>query len=82
MYLFYNFCTTLHVSNDHFVHHQEFMIYCICSSVQTMQTWLTALAVRPKQLDTFAWFSPNIRDFKYGKCFMSRICLISLKYSV
>ena len=29
MYLFYNFCTTLHVSNDHFVHHQEFMIYCI-----------------------------------------------------
>ena len=29
MYLFYNFCTTLHVSKDHFVHHQEFMIYCI-----------------------------------------------------
>ena len=29
MYLFYNFCTVLHVSNDHFVHHQEFMIYCI-----------------------------------------------------
>ena len=27
--LFYNFCTTLHVSNDHFVHHQEFMIYSI-----------------------------------------------------
>ena len=23
------FCTTLHVSNDHFVYHQEFMIYCI-----------------------------------------------------
>ena len=29
MYLFYNFCATLRVSNDHFVHHQEFMIYCI-----------------------------------------------------
>ena len=29
MYLFYNFCTTLHVSSDHFVHHQAFMIYCI-----------------------------------------------------
>ena len=29
MYLFYNFCTNLHVSKDHFVHHQEFMIYCI-----------------------------------------------------
>jgi hypothetical protein len=29
MYLLYNFCTNLHVSNDHFVHHQEFMIYCI-----------------------------------------------------
>ena len=24
-YLFYNFCTTLHVSNDHFVHHQGFI---------------------------------------------------------
>ena len=42
MYSFYNFCPTLHVSNDNFVHHQEFMIYCICSSVQTMQTCLTA----------------------------------------
>ena len=41
MYLFYNFCTTLHVSKDHFIHHQEFMIYCICSSVQTMQMCLT-----------------------------------------
>jgi hypothetical protein len=29
MYLFYNLCTIVHVSNDHFVHHQEFMIYCI-----------------------------------------------------
>ena len=38
MYLFYNFCTGLHVSNDYFVHHQEFVIYCICNSVQTMQT--------------------------------------------
>ena len=28
MYLFYNFCTTLHVSKDHFVHNREFMIYC------------------------------------------------------
>ena len=42
MYLFYNFCTTLRDSKDHFVHHQEFMIYSICSSVQTMQTCLTA----------------------------------------
>ena len=42
MYLFYNLCTTPHVSNDHFVHHREFMIYCICSSVQTVQTCLTA----------------------------------------
>ena len=25
MYLFYNFCTILHVSNDHFVHRQEFI---------------------------------------------------------
>ena len=38
MYLFYNFCTNLRVSNDHFVHHQEFMIYCVCSSVQTVQS--------------------------------------------
>ena len=29
MYLFYNFCTTLHVPNGHFFQHQEFMIYCI-----------------------------------------------------
>ena len=29
MYLFYNVRITLHVSKDHFVHHQEFMIYCI-----------------------------------------------------
>ena len=29
MYLFYNLCTTLHVSNGHLVRHQEFMIYCI-----------------------------------------------------
>ena len=43
MYLFYNFCKTLRVSKDHFVHHQGFMIYCICSSVQTMQTCLTAV---------------------------------------
>ena len=28
-YLFYNFYATLRVSKDHFVHHQEFMIYCI-----------------------------------------------------
>ena len=42
MCLFYNFCTTLHVSNDHSVHHQEFMIYCISSSVQTVQTCQTA----------------------------------------
>ena len=40
MYLFYNLSTTLHVSNDYFVHHQEFMIYSICSCVQTMQTCL------------------------------------------
>ena len=40
MYLFYNFSTFLHVSKDHFVHHQEFMIYCICSCVQTVQTSL------------------------------------------
>ena len=44
MYLFYNLCTNLHVSNDHFVHHQEFMIYCICSSVQTVQTCLIAVS--------------------------------------
>ena len=54
MYLFYNFCTILHVSNDHFVHHQEFMIYCICSCVQTMQTCL----------DTFAWF---VHSYRYSK---------------
>ena len=40
MYLFYRFCTTLHVSNDHFVHQQEFLIYTICSAVQTIQTCL------------------------------------------
>ena len=42
-YLFYNLCTTLHVTNDHFVHHLELMIYCICSSVQTMQmsVWIS-----------------------------------------
>ena len=31
MYLFYNLCTNLHVLNDHFVHHQQFMIYFIRS---------------------------------------------------
>ena len=36
------FFTTLHVSNDHFFHYQEFMIYSICSSVQTMQTCVPA----------------------------------------
>ena len=57
MYLFYNWCTTLHVSNYHFVHHQEFMIYCVLQLCKTMQTFLTALVlrleptVRPKQLD-------------------------------
>ena len=61
MYLFYNFCTTPQVSNDHFVHHQEFMIYCICSSVQTMQTCLTAVSYgwnnrKTQQLHTSAWF--------------------------
>ena len=25
MYLFHNICTTLHVSNDRFIHHQEFI---------------------------------------------------------
>ena len=29
MYLFYNSCTNLYVSNEHFFHHQEFVIYCI-----------------------------------------------------
>ena len=29
MRFLYVFILTLHVSNDHFVHHQEFMIYCI-----------------------------------------------------
>ena len=39
---------TLHVSNDCFVHHQETTIYCICSSVQTVQTCLTVVpTVRP-----------------------------------
>ena len=42
MYLFYNLCTTLHVSKDHFVHHQEFIIYRICISGQNMLTCLTA----------------------------------------
>ena len=45
-YLFYNLCKNLHVSNDHFVQHQEFVIYCICSSVQTIQTCLTAVVLR------------------------------------
>ena len=40
MYLFYNLYTTPHVSNDHFVLHQEFMVYSMCSSVQTLHTCL------------------------------------------
>ena len=32
IYLLYNLCTTLHVSNDHFVHHHEFIIYCNCTN--------------------------------------------------
>jgi hypothetical protein len=42
LYLFYNFCTTLHVSNDHFVHHQQFMIYCIlqlCTNRANVSAW-------------------------------------------
>ena len=40
------FFTALQVSKDYFVHHQDFMIYCIRSSVQTMQTarWFTVSA--------------------------------------
>ena len=56
------FCTTLHVSNGHFVHHQEFMVYCICSCVQTVQTCLTAKQL--KQLDTFARF---VHSCRYSK---------------
>ena len=43
MYLFYNLCITLHVSNDYFAHQQEFIIYCIYSCVQTVQTCLDGL---------------------------------------
>ena len=58
MYLFYNvFYTTLHVPNNHSFHHQEFMIYCICSSVQTMQTCLDALH------GLYSWFVYIIRFF-------------------
>ena len=42
VYLFYNLFATPHVWNDYFVHSQQFIIYCICSSVQTMRTCLTA----------------------------------------
>ena len=69
MYLFYNFCTTLYVSKDHFVHHQEFMIYSICSSVQTMQTCVTAVSYgcsnrKTQQLDTSASFTQSCRYSK------------------
>ena len=47
------FFVILHVSNDHFVYYREFIIYCICSSVQTMQKCLTA---RSYGWNQFVWF--------------------------
>ena len=43
MYSFYNLYTTLPVSKDHFVHHQQFMIYCILQlCANRAETCLTA----------------------------------------
>jgi hypothetical protein len=53
------FCTTLHVSNDHFVHHQVLMMCYICSSVQTMQTCLTDVS---GQAASGGHFLPTFRD--------------------
>ena len=77
MYLFYNLYAILHDSNDHVVHHQEFTIYRICSSVQTMQTCRNCSVLRfnllylhlctnrkTEQLDTFAWF---VQSCRYSK---------------
>ena len=47
MYLFYNFCTNLHVSKGHFVHHQEFMIYCILQLCTNHVNVSTDSSVKP-----------------------------------
>ena len=47
MYLFCNFCTNLHVSNDHFIRHQEFMIYCILQLCTNRANVSNCSVVRP-----------------------------------
>ena len=65
----YLFCNST-CFKDHFVHHQQFMIYSICSSVQTVQTCLTARSYGcskqlTEQLGTFAWFVQSCRYSKF-----------------
>ena len=42
-----------------FIRHQEFMIYCTCSSVQTMQTCLTARS--------YDWDWSHVVDLRHVK---------------
>ena len=45
------FCKTLHVSNDHFIHHQEFMIYCIlqlCTNHANVSRHVYMLCTQPQ----------------------------------
>ena len=48
MYLFYNLCTTLHVSNDHFVHHQQFknLLHSAALYKPCKRVYLLGLTVR------------------------------------
>ena len=57
IFILHFFCTTLHVSNDHFVHHQESMIYCILQ----LYTNHTNVSKCRWQLDTFVWFVQSCR---------------------
>ena len=52
MYLFYSLCTTLHVSNDYFVHHQEFVGWNCFETSPNRKTL---------QTDTFARFVQSCR---------------------
>ena len=56
--IYFSCCTTLHVLNNYFVHHQEFKIYCICSSVQTILMCVTA--------QSYGWKPPTIRLSSYA----------------
>ena len=69
MYLFYNLCTTLHVSNGHFVHHQEFMIYCIlqlCTNSANVSNCFVLIMYNSTCLERPFRSSSGVHDLLYS----------------